>query len=415
VAVSRPEKFCWYDAQTGKLARELPLPEDSRNARLSSDGKRLIVLDRADGAGLFISLLKATDGKRLARHASVDGDRLLSVSDDGRRALWKRVDESSGVSRPQPLVLQVQETDGEKMIWERDVPDFAFRARFVSGRFMVICTDEGAQTWDVERDRLCGPAAARGAGWISPTAISPDGRMLLLGLDDEIKLEIPGRGEVSDFPSRPAALVEIATGQVRARLPVGVDRAHFTSDGRHLVTAVDDGTVLVWAVDEIAARSLTGREWADLAGDARAGFVAVSSLVVHPAEAIDLFADKLPLRIDAKRVRRWLGELADDSFDVRQAAEKELAALGDHVEEDLRREMARDPAPEARTRLAKLLEKIDDRSPDGLRRSRAVEVLERVGSDEAAAVLKRLAAGHAGARQTRESADALARLKERGR
>jgi hypothetical protein len=40
-------------------------------------------------------------------------------------------------------------------------------------------------------------------------------------------------------------------------------------------------------------------------------------------------------------------------------------------------------------------------------------VLERIGSPEAVRVLKRLAAGHAGARQTRQAAEALRRLRGR--
>jgi WD40 repeat protein len=412
VAVGVPGKFRWYDATTGKVEREVPLPKAdwAQQARLSADGKRIVYSDR-DREGKYPTwVLDAADGKEVARYHQAD--ELLDFSDDGRRVAFGKREEQSAT-------LQVRTLPSQKVIWEKESHDRLFCRNvrlFASGRLLVWPTAWGweFETWDVDRNRRCGsPMHVKDLGMLAgeALAVSPDARMLVFAW--------PG-SEGFDFlevaPTQ-VQLVEIATGQARATLPLlpNTSTAAFTPDGRRLVTSGGDGTALVWDVDELGARSLTGREWADLAGDARAAFVAICSLVVYPAQAVELLSEKLsPSRIEAKRVRRWLGELGDDSFDVRQAAEKELSALGDHVEEDLRREMARDPAPEARARLAKLLEKLDG-SPDGLRRSRAVEVLERVGSDEAAAVLKRLAAGHAGARQTRESADALARLKGRGR
>jgi hypothetical protein len=50
------------------------------------------------------------------------------------------------------------------------------------------------------------------------------------------------------------------------------------------------------------------------------------------------------------------------------------------------------------------------RSPEVLRRLRAIRVLERVGSAESRAVLERLAAGAPSAPETREATAALRRL-----
>jgi HEAT repeat protein len=140
----------------------------------------------------------------------------------------------------------------------------------------------------------------------------------------------------------------------------------------------------------------------------------VCSLVVCPKQAVELLSKRLtPSRVDVKQVRRWLEQLDDESFEVREAGDRALAALGDHVEEDLRRDLIENPPLEPRTRLERLLRRLERGTPDGLRRVRGIEVLERIGSPEAVAVLKRLAAGHAGARQTREASAALARLKAR--
>jgi hypothetical protein len=66
------------------------------------------------------------------------------------------------------------------------------------------------------------------------------------------------------------------------------------------------------------------------------------------------------------------------------------------------------PPLERRLRLERLLKRIDAAHPDTLRRGRAIEVLERVGTGEAVRLLQRLAQGHPGSRTTRE---ALARLR----
>jgi hypothetical protein len=53
-------------------------------------------------------------------------------------------------------------------------------------------------------------------------------------------------------------------------------------------------------------------------------------------------------------------------------------------------------------------------TPDALRRTRAVAVLERVGSPAAVGLLTKLAAGPPGGRTTRQAREALARLRRAG-
>jgi hypothetical protein len=244
-------------------------------------------------------------------------------------------------------------------------------------------------------------------------AASPDGRTIAYARQAR-----PG----NFWTNTHVTLYELASGQARASLPPlpGFDRmgpthdsTAFTRDGRCLVTT-SEGTALVWDVDGLGAQALTGREWADLAGDGKTGFTAVCSLVVRPAQAIDLLSKKLaPSGIDAKQLRRWLDDLDHEELDARARAEKALAALEDHIEEDLRREATASASTESRLRLRRLLRTIDNGAPSGMRRLRAIEVLERIGTPEAVGLLKRLAGGHAGARQTREAAEALGRLKRR--
>src|SRR5262249_7737497 len=149
--------------------------------------------------------------------------------------------------------------------------------------------------------------------------------------------------------------------------------------------------------------------WADLAATGPTAYTAVCSLAAHSGEAVRLLGERLrPVAVDAKRVRAWVADLDAEAFDQRQAAEKQLAALQEHVEGDLRESLA-GASPEARSRLVRLLQRIED-GPERWRRSRSLEVLERAGSPEAVKLLRALAAGHPGSTFTREARESLARL-----
>jgi hypothetical protein len=71
------------------------------------------------------------------------------------------------------------------------------------------------------------------------------------------------------------------------------------------------------------------------------------------------------------------------------------------------------PNEEARTRLANILQDLNSPSPasqDGLRKMRAIHVLERVGSPRALAHLRRLAEGNPSGPITVQARSALSRL-----
>jgi hypothetical protein len=189
-------------------------------------------------------------------------------------------------------------------------------------------------------------------------------------------------------------------------------------DGRRLATGLGDGTVLVWdlAPQAAAAKELQAL-WADLAGDdARKAYRAVHGLVAAPAQAVAYLKNHLqPVsEVEPQRVERLLADLDSDKFAVREAASKELAALGERVEPVLRRALKGSPPVEVRRRVEALLDALTGLPPrDTLRAVRAIGVLERVGTPEARQVLRTLAGGLASARQTREAKEALARLARR--
>jgi hypothetical protein len=93
---------------------------------------------------------------------------------------------------------------------------------------------------------------------------------------------------------------------------------------------------------------------------------------------------------------------------------RDLEALKDEARPALRRALADNPSAEVRKRLEELLSRPALLPPgEALRRVRAVEVLERLGTPEARRLLGALAGGEPEARLTREAQAALRRLAER--
>jgi WD40 repeat protein len=198
----------------------------------------------------------------------------------------------------------------------------------------------------------------------------------------------------------------------------------FTPDGRRLVSAHEDGTALVWDV-EAAVRTLPREAdpepgdalWAGLASaDAKLAGKAVAGLIARPDVAVPLLAEMVRPAVapNAERVKAEVEKLADRDFKVRDAAEKQLRAWGELAAEPL---TAAEPTatPEQGERIRRLLDALDGEETDAerLRLLRAVEVLERIGSQPAVAVLEKLGGGAAGSVVTREAKEAAKRVRGR--
>jgi hypothetical protein len=247
----------------------------------------------------------------------------------------------------------------------------------------------------------------------SPSQVSPDGRT-------------PPAGVKEDGPAR-IRLWDVATGQ-----EVGQFAGHrgaiaslaFSPDGRLLVSGGNDTTALLWDVaaavkaEPAPAVRLSDKEleglWDALAGaDAARAYGAMNTLAGAPRQALALFKERLrPLAAtDPGKTGRLIADLDNDEFEVREKAMKGLETLGDAAEPALRRALEENPGPDVRRRLEELLGKLDGNGR--LRETRAVELLERMGTAEARALCARLAAGAAEARLTQEGKAALSRLAKR--
>lgn len=221
-----------------------------------------------------------------------------------------------------------------------------------------------------------------------------------------------GRTLLTVDPTGLIRIWELSTGSERLHISGhhGRTAAHFSADSALIAGWSNDAPILIWdvyALSHSAEPFDTVKAWQALEdGNAARAFTAMRQLRAAPERAVKLLREKLKRvdKIETETVRKCIRELDDDAFATREAAQKSLAKLGERAADFLRAALQQSPSAEAKARLNRLLEVLDaPLTPDRLRQLRAVEVLERIGSAEAKAILADLAQGAAGARLTIEA------------
>lgn len=225
---------------------------------------------------------------------------------------------------------------------------------------------------------------------------------------------------------------DIAIWDIAARKECARFRGHrgpvtalaFEPRGRVLVSASEDGTLLVWdltgAIKEGKLPKLEAKEdelsaaWNELgSADSITAQKAVVLLARAAPQSVALIGKNMkPVApADPARVQALIAKLGDDDFKVREQAGRDLSALGEAAEPALRQGLKSD-SPEVRSRCEALLRPLGkwELSAEQARTVRAVAALEYAGGHEARSLLQKFAEGDSAARLTRSAKASLERV-----
>jgi hypothetical protein len=258
-----------------------------------------------------------------------------------------------------------------------------------------------------------------------PQRSSLIGSLLLLSPDTRL-LALPV-SETGSWQRNTIQIWELATGKMRRVLKGHggeVTGCVFSPDGRLVLTASSDSTVLVWDLgvqSEQKPREWTEKAlaslWDDLGNaDAARADRAIWALVAAQQQALPVLRKNLsPAPAPRPDWRVWIKDLDSEQFVVREKASRALEALGEKAYPLLQKTLTDAPPLEVRRRIEKLLGRLNYplTSPKTIRELRAVEVLEHIGTAQARQVLQQLSLGAPGARLTDAARASLERLAKR--
>lgn len=392
-------KLNLIDAKTGRTVASVGAPSGITALAFSHDGAHCAFAE-ADPTEELIRIIKTKGGKEVRRWAaggvkrlvySPDGQTLAALDESNRITIWE-------VASAQPR------------------NDFAVTASQINalefspnGRWLAAgCEDETVRLWDSWK----GTFLRAFVGHHKPVhalAFSPDGRILASGAGDGlIRLWMAGDGkDLGRFDGHRG----------------GINCLTFSESGKRLVSCAKDGTVVIWDATKpstprmVAEHRLPDSLLEELGRDAATAQRAAAQLTSRPEVAVTFLRAKLApaSTVKSEQIDALIRELDDEKYAVREKGAKLLEQLDTQAEAQLLKALAAGPGPELSKRLQGLIDKLEGpvRDSDRLRRQRAIEVLEQIGTTEAAEVLLELSKGAPGARLTRLAEAARQRLAQR--
>jgi RNA polymerase sigma factor (sigma-70 family) len=408
-----PIRVC--DARTGAELRSLAVSSLASSMTFSADGRRLASLHADKG----IRVWEVATGQELARFTAPNtpGAVFLELSHDGRVLAVSCYQNGATGS-----IILAWDVNTKQELTRIEAPSRFFTPIALSpdGRFVAGgggddprragVTDDRVMIWDIMTGHavhvLAGHSASADLSGAA-CAFSPDGRLLATG---------DGRGLLRIW--------EVASGQELHELKGHQSRVYsesFSPDGRLLVAASEDAPCYVWNVAGTAASghpmSLPDLEklWTDLEStDGKRAFAAVRNLVAAPEPAITFIGKRLQPDAPVGRatVDRLLRDLDADDFSTRETATKKLLTLADRIQPQLVA-AAGTASVEAKRRLDEILETVSKPTPRRLRESRALLVLEWIGTSEVIRILDRLANGDSSNHLAQTAAETRSRLRRR--
>lgn len=437
VSVGRDRTIRWWNCKSGKQERSVS--DTPVRAMAFSPGGQLIGLGSALGtvrvistaSGKDVGFLKEELGGIVTLAFSAD-DRSLAASDGVKTNVWdlstqrilRRLPEANGeqlvLFAPDGKVLLAARNRGllvdlttGKVVGELPLAEGLKSAAFSpDGRFLACGDMFGkVEIWDVAKGTQVQTVGGL-SGYVQSLAFSADGRLLAAGAWRGINVW------------------ELQTCLERCRfrefegdtLSLG-----FAADGRLLASGGGDRNILIW---DMTAGALADRPraesrkedvpalWADLAvQDGAKVHQSIWRLVARPAEAIAHLRTCLKpvAAVDGQVLAQLIKDLDSEQFRVRQKATQALHKLAELAAPALQKAVADAPNLEVRRRAEGLLQVLAARrqSPERLQISRALEILEYIGTAEAQELLRELAQGAPAARMTREAQTSLERLTKR--
>lgn len=396
---------------------------------LSPDGKHVALRGRDDRVRVVTT---ATGKTVFAVDVPWKGVCCLAFTADGKHLIvtdsteQRQFNPAGGMEVKTACVVRLLDAASGKEVRQLGKRPYSFLVRRVAAtedRLLLGCRDGLIRVMDLatgeEVRSIVGRKGPQQPQPVGGFVTTPDLSPAFLLSSDRRTLAI------FDGPDNSIRLWELGSDRERGRCkghPGRLTSFALTTDGRHVVTGSQDGTVLVWALlaplPGVRA-DLTDPDlqtlWNDLGSvDAIRAIGAVRRLMGAPDRAVSLLRERLKAAAppDERLVQEKLRDLDSRVYAQRQRAEKELAGLGEAIVPALERFLAGKLSAEARTRAEGLYRRVRAGTASGerLRELRAVEVLEAVGTAPAQELLRQLAGGAPGARLTREASAAVQRL-----
>jgi WD40 repeat protein len=313
-----------------------------RAVAFSPDGKLLAAGTGEPKQPGTVTLWDVASGRRRWTQAEPAGVPALTFSPDGRTLavacyanMAQLLDVGSG---------QVKAT----LKHPKEVRGVAFSPD--GKRLATACWDRAVRVWDI----ATGGVAVTCTGHrdrIFTIAFSPDGKLLLsAGGDDGTKLW------------------DAATGtEKRTFKHYYIPCGRFSPDGRWVLTGSYDGTTRLWDVQTGAQRA----RFSGTGGVSQIAFSPAARLLAVSGTGRDISLFGLTLREPAGRelgrIRTLLMKLDEDSYDVREAASKELLEVGFIAEAELRRAAKEARSAEVRIRARRVRQELLSRPRATLR------------------------------------------------
>ena len=407
------------ELRTGRPLQTLQLSFRCAVSRLIFllDGRRLLILGRAlttsnpkeNAERFYLALWDLESGKQLRQFEGNDTTPWGSVllTPDGRKLIG---------------------TSGEQIrIWDVATGKVLHELGHGAGRELTLSPDGrtlayGTNTETVLVEVATGHERRRlvtGRASFQNLRFSPDGRHLACAMLSNS----PEPGAIHLWDGVTGDLVHTFRGHT-----ANIRNLQFTPNGRALVSASGDTTLLAWDVAGVLARSgkpapqVTAAEaaaaWKALAGtDAAAAYRGITTLAAAPQHAVPLLREHMQpaAALDSKRVEEYLKQMESPRFAEREQATRELERDADRLETRLQEYLAAQPPLDARMRAQAILATCHGsiRHPQRLQTLRGLEVLEHLGGTAAHALLKHLTSGAPDAELTREAAAILERRARR--